>query len=51
MAREVPGLGNIPILGHLFKFQETITEYTNQKGVLCVTARSVGVETEKAVEQ
>ncbi len=32
-------------------FQETITEYTNQKGVLCVTARSVGVMTEKAVEQ
>jgi acyl dehydratase len=32
-------------------FSETITEYTNQDGVLCVTARSVGVQTEKAVEQ
>lgn len=32
-------------------FSETITEYNNQDGVLCVTARSVGVQTEKAVEQ
>jgi hypothetical protein len=32
-------------------FSESITEYTNQVGVLCVTARSVGVQTEKAVEQ
>jgi hypothetical protein len=32
-------------------FSETITEYRNQDGVLCVTARSVGVQTEKAVEQ
>jgi N-terminal half of MaoC dehydratase len=32
-------------------FSESITEYTNQDGVLCVTARSVGVQTEKAVEQ
>ncbi len=31
-------------------FSESITEYTNQDGVLCVTARSVGVQTEKAVE-
>jgi hypothetical protein len=32
-------------------FSETITDYHNQEGVLCVTARSVGVQTEKAVEQ
>jgi len=32
-------------------FTETITEFRNQDGVLCVTARSVGVQTEKAVEQ
>jgi hypothetical protein len=32
-------------------FSETITDYTNQDGVLCVTARSVGVQTEKPVEQ
>ncbi|MFN0096653.1 MAG: MaoC family dehydratase N-terminal domain-containing protein [Dehalococcoidia bacterium] len=32
-------------------FSESITEYRNQDGVLCVTARSVGVQTEKAVEQ
>lgn len=32
-------------------FSDTITEYRNQDGVLCVTARSVGVQTEKAVEQ
>lgn len=32
-------------------FSETITEYRNQDGVLCVTARSVGVQTERAVEQ
>ena len=32
-------------------FSDTITEYVNQDGVLCVTARSVGVQTEKAVEQ
>jgi hypothetical protein len=32
-------------------FGETITEYRNQDGVLCVTARSVGVQTERAVEQ
>ncbi|MBI2764628.1 MAG: MaoC family dehydratase N-terminal domain-containing protein [Chloroflexi bacterium] len=32
-------------------FSESITDYTNQDGVLCVTARSVGVQTEKAVEQ
>jgi len=32
-------------------FSESITDYTNQDGVLCVTARSVGVQTERAVEQ
>jgi acyl dehydratase len=32
-------------------FSETITDYTNQDGVLCVTARSIGVQTERAVEQ
>jgi N-terminal half of MaoC dehydratase len=32
-------------------FSESITEYRNQDGVLCVTATSVGVQTEKAVEQ
>jgi len=32
-------------------FSESITEYRNQDGVLCVTARSVGVQTEKDVEQ
>lgn len=37
--------------GGKLQFSETITEYTNQDGVLCVTATSVGVQTEKAVEQ
>jgi hypothetical protein len=37
--------------GGKLKFVETITEYRNQGGVLCVTARSVGVETEKAPDQ
>lgn len=32
-------------------FSESITEYHNQDGILCVTATSVGVQTEKAVEQ
>jgi hypothetical protein len=32
-------------------FSETITEYRNQDGILCVTARSVGVQTERAVDQ
>lgn len=32
-------------------FSESITEYHNQDGVLCVTARSVGVQTERAVDQ
>ncbi len=32
-------------------FSEGITEYRNQDGVLCVTARSVGVQTERAVDQ
>ena len=32
-------------------FSESITEYTNQDGVLCVTARSIGVQTERAVDQ
>ncbi|MES4792743.1 MAG: hypothetical protein C4321_06910 [Chloroflexota bacterium] len=37
--------------GGKLSFSETITEYRNQDGVLCVTAISVGVQTEKAVEQ
>ena len=32
-------------------FSESITEYHNQDGVLCVTARSIGVQTERAVDQ
>jgi hypothetical protein len=32
-------------------FAETITEYRDQNGELVITARSVGVETAKAVEQ
>lgn len=32
-------------------FAETITEYRDQNGDLVVTARSVGVQTEQAVEQ
>ena len=32
------------------KFAETITEYRDQNGELVITARSVGVQTEKAVE-
>lgn len=32
-------------------FSETITEYRNQDGALCVTARSIGVQTERAVDQ
>lgn len=32
-------------------FTETITEYVDQKGELVVTARSVGVRTERPVEQ
>lgn len=33
------------------KFRESITEYRDQEGELVVTARSVGVQTERAVEQ
>jgi acyl dehydratase len=36
--------------GGKLMFAESVTEYRNQDGVLCVTARSVGVQTEKAVE-
>jgi hypothetical protein len=32
-------------------FSESVTEYRNQDGVLCVTARSIGVQTERAVDQ
>jgi acyl dehydratase len=32
------------------KFAETVTEYRDQNGELVITARSVGVTTEKAVE-
>jgi len=34
----------------LLSFAETITEYRDQNGELVITARSVGVQTEKAVE-
>jgi len=37
--------------GGKLSFSEGITEYRNQDGVLCVTARSIGVQTERAVEQ
>lgn len=37
--------------GGTLKFSESITEYRNQDGVLCVTATSVGVQTERAVDQ
>lgn len=33
------------------KFSETITEYRDQKGELVITARSVGVQTERPVDQ
>ena len=33
------------------KFRETITEYRDQNGELVITARSVGVQTERPVEQ
>lgn len=32
------------------KFSETVTEYRDQTGELVITARSIGVQTEKAVE-
>ena len=32
-------------------FSESITEYRNAKGELVITARGVGVRTEKVVEQ
>ncbi len=37
--------------GGKLTFSESITEYRNQDGLLCVTATSVGVQTERAVEQ
>ena len=33
------------------KFSETITEYRDQKGELVITARGVGVQTERPVDQ
>lgn len=33
------------------KFSETISEYRDQNGELVITARSVGVQTERAVDQ
>jgi acyl dehydratase len=36
--------------GGLMKFSETITEYRDENGELVVTAASVGIVTEKAVE-
>lgn len=35
----------------ILKFSESITEYRDQNGELVVTARSVGVVTEKVIEQ
>ena len=35
----------------VLKFNESITEYRDQDGELVVTARSVGVVTEKVIEQ
>ncbi len=37
--------------GGLLKFSESITEYRDQNGELVITARGVGVQTEKVVEQ
>ena len=37
--------------GGKLTFRETVTEYHDQRGELVVTARSIGVLTEKAVEQ
>ncbi len=37
--------------GGKLTFSESISEYRNQDGVLCVTARMIGVQTERAVEQ
>jgi hypothetical protein len=37
--------------GGKLMFMETITDYTDEKGELIVTARSVGVRTERVVEQ
>ena len=37
--------------GGKLMFSESVTEYHNQDGVLCVTATSVGVQTERAVDQ
>ncbi len=37
--------------GGKLMFSESVTEYHNQEGVLCVTATSVGVQTERAVDQ
>ncbi len=42
--RESPRAGKL-------SFAETVTEYRNQHGELLVTARSVGVRTERPVEQ
>jgi len=36
--------------GGLLKFSESIVEYRDQNGELVITARSIGVETEKAAE-
>ena len=37
--------------GGKLKFRETITEYRDQNGELAITARGVGVQTEKVVEK
>ena len=36
--------------GDKLKFQESVTEYRNQKGELMITARSVSVQTERAAD-
>ena len=35
----------------VLKFNESITEYRDQNGELVITARSVGVVTEKVIEK
>ena len=37
--------------GGKLHFSESITEYRNQRGELVVTARGVGVRTERVIEQ
>ena len=45
------GRNDLENLLFVLKFSESITEYRDQNGELVVTARSVGVVTEKVIEQ